>query len=303
MIEATAVELRQIETFIQIAQLKSFSRAAECLGYSQAAVTIQVKQLERELGVRLFDRMHKRVQITAQGQIFLSHAHAILQELNRAQLALDESGELRGVLHVGTIESLCHSKLPPILRHFRQTHPEVAVRITTASPEELIAMMERNQVDLIYILDDPRYNNSWHKAMEQKEAVVFVASASLGLDRQGPLKLEALLDYPFFLTETEANYRRALDRYLASRQRLIHPAVESGNTEFIIKLLEQNAGISLLPLFAVQESAEAGRISILDVKDFHLSMYRQIFYHKEKWTTREMEEFIRLANLPENETN
>lgn len=289
------MELRQIETFVRAAQMMSFSKAAESLGYSQAAVTVHIQLLERDLNTRLFDRMGKRIALTEQGRAFLTHAYAVIHELNKAQLTLDESTELKGGLHIGTIDSLCYTKLPPVLRHFRTAHPKVKIRITTASPEELFEMMGRNQVDIIYVLDDPKYDNNWHKVMEEREAVVFVASASLGLEQRSPLALDELLAYPFFLTESDANYRRAFERCLASRGKVIQTAIESSNTEFIIKMLEKTSGISLLPLFSVRESVIAGRISMLSVKDFNIVMYRQIFYHKDKWKTREMEEFIRLA--------
>ena len=110
-------------------------------------------------------------------------------------------------------------------------------------------------------------------------------------------RLEELLGEPFFLTEKNANYRKAFDRYLASKNILLTPFLEISNTEFILKMIEENKGLSFLPRFAVEESAESGHIRVLDVIDFHASMYRQIFYHKDKWKTREMDEFIRLASL------
>lgn len=291
------MEIRQLSTFIRVAQLQSFSKAAEGLGYSQSAVTVQIRLLEQELGTRLFDRIGRRITLTAQGRQFLTYAYNILYEVNKAKLSLSEEEELGNLLHVGTIESLCFSKFPPILRYFREHHPKVAVRITTASPEELIELMERNQLDLIYILDEPRYNNSWFKVMEKKEEVVFVSSSSFELAGKPQIKLDELLEEPFYLTESNANYRRVFDRYLASREIVLSPFLEISNTEFIIKMVAENKGLSFLPEFAVQESAGKGLLSVLDVADFHASMYRQIFYHRDKWKTREMDEFIRLARL------
>lgn len=290
------MELRQINTFIRIVQQQSFSKAAESLGYSQSAVTVQIRLLEEELNVRLFDRISKRIRLTSQGEQFLVHAHNILQEVNRAQLSMGEQDELCGSLHIGTIESLCFVKLPPILHDFRLNHPRVTINITTASPEELIEMMEHNQLDLIYILDEPRYNNNWNRVMEIRESVVFVASPSNPLAGTAGLHLNDLLDMPFFLTEKNANYRRAFDRFLAARKRIVTPLLESSNTEFILKMIEENDALSLLPRFSIEDSAARGKVAILDVMDFRLSMYRQIFYHKDKWKTREMEEFIRLAS-------
>src|SRR5699024_9697340 len=117
------MELRQLSTFIQVAQLKSFSRAAESLGYSQSAVTVQIRQLEEELHVRLFDRMYKRVVLTGQGRQFLDSAYSILQEVNRAALSLTgPEEELHGQLHIGTLESLCSARLPGVVRSFRVQH-------------------------------------------------------------------------------------------------------------------------------------------------------------------------------------
>ncbi|HJC47146.1 MAG TPA: LysR family transcriptional regulator [Candidatus Lachnoclostridium pullistercoris] len=291
------MEVRQLKTFVIIAQEESFSRAAELLGYSQSAVTVQIRLLEEELQVRLFDRMGKKTALTGQGRQFLEYANRIIQEVNRAKEAVVRESELLEPLHVGTLESLCFSKLPPVLGYFRRNYPKVAIKITTASPKELIAMMEKNQLDLIYFLDRPRYSNNWNKELEVREPIVFVASSDSPFAGKRGLKLEEILEEPFFLTEKNENYRRELDQYLESRNRELVPFLEITNTEFIIQMIRKNRGISYLPYFAVHESLKRGELAVLDVADFRIAMYRQIFYHKNKWRTREMEEFIRLAKL------
>lgn len=132
------MEVRQLNTLIRAAQFQSFSKAAESLGYSQSAVTVQIKALEEELGVRLFDRMGKRVILTAQGQCFLEYANSILDTIHNARRALSEDAELEGCLHIGTLESLCFFRLPGLMHQFRVEHPKVSLRVTTGSPEELI---------------------------------------------------------------------------------------------------------------------------------------------------------------------
>ena len=97
----------------------------------------------------------------------------------------------------------------------------------------------------------------------------------------------------------QANYRRTFDRFLASRQIELTPSLEISDTSFIIKMLERSSGISLLPRFAVAEPASRGDLRILEVSDFRLTMYRQMFYHKDKCCTREMDAFIQLASGPD----
>ena len=93
------MELRQLQTFTQIAQMQSFSRTAEMLGYSQSAVTVQIRQLENELGKRLFDRTGKKVVLTPQGEEFLEHANRILYDVHQAKASMNDTDELKNPLH------------------------------------------------------------------------------------------------------------------------------------------------------------------------------------------------------------
>lgn len=290
------MEIRQLQTFVQAAQLESFSKTAEMLGYSQSAITVQMRLLETELNTRLFDRMGKKVVLTPQGREFLKSANKILYEVNKASKSMNDDRELTNLLHVGTIESLCTAKFPRILSEFHSLHPRVNLQITIDSPEKLIRMMDHNELDLIYILDTPRWDENWVKVMELAEPVVFVASAASKFAGKEKMVLDDILQEPFFLTEKHANYRQALDQQLALRRQFISPVLEISDTAFIIHMLELNQGLSFLPYFAVEQDIYKHRITTLDIKDIHISMYRQIFYHKNKFRTREMEEFIRLAD-------
>lgn len=294
------MEIRQLATFIRVAQFKSFSRAAESLGYSQSAVTVQIRQLEEELNTRLFDRMGKRIALTDTGERFFSHACDVISQVNQARLSVAGTTELHGTLHIGTIESLTCLKMPAVLHRYRQHHPKVSIHITVGEPEELIEQMERGELDMIYVLDEPLYSNNWHKLMEQREEIVFVASASLGETLGGrELTTEELVQYPFFLTEKD-NYRRVLNRRLAARRCILTPSLECSDTSFLIRMLEMDRGVSFLPWYAVESSVQQGKLVRLSVADCYISLYRQIFCHKEKWRTREMDEFVRFAEQEDN---
>ena len=294
------MELRQLATFIRVAQFKSFSRAAESLGYSQSAVTVQIRQLEEELDTRLFDRMGKRIALTDTGERFLSHACDVMNQVNQARMSVTSTAELHGSLHIGTIESLACLKLPTVLHLYRKFNPKVSIRITVGEPEDLIEHMERGELDMIYVLDEPLYSNNWNKLMEQREEIVFVASASLREELGGKeLTIEELLTQPFFLTEQD-NYRRVLNRRLAARRTILTPSLECGDTSLLIRMLRLTRCI-LSAVVRVENSVKEGRLIRLSVEDCYISLYRQIFSHKEKWRTREMDEFVRVAKLADEE--
>lgn len=289
------MEIREIATFLQVAQLKSFSKAAKHLGYSQAAVTIQVKQLEKELKVHLFDRIGKQTTLTHQGAVFYEHAAAILRDLEHAKDAVMESSELTGTLCLGTIESICASIFPPLLKEYHRLYPQVNVSIITDSPETLLDMMNSNAIDIVYFLDKRMYDDKWIKVLEEPEDIVFVSSFEHPFAVCGNLSLEQVIAQPFILTEKNASYRFILEQYLAAQGMAIRPFLEIGNTEFIINLLRANMGLSFLPRFTIEADIESGHLAALDVKDFDMRIWRQIVYHKDKWVTREMSAFIELA--------
>ncbi len=290
------MEFREINTFLLIAQQQSFSKAAKALGYSQAAVTIQIKQLEKELGVTLFDRIGKKISLTEQGSIFYRHALEIMRSVDQAREALTEKDELSGQLRLGTIESICASIFPELLAEYHRLYPQVAISIVTESPEELLERMNENKIDLVYLLDRRIYDQRWHKILEIPERNIFVASPAHELARADrELDLDEVLDFPFLLTEKNASYRYILEQYLAATDRTICPFLEIGNTEFIIQMLLKNMGISFLPEFTIRKELENHTLTELKVKEFHMQTWRQIFYHRDKWVTRQMQAFFELA--------
>ena len=290
------MEFREITTFLQVAQHQSFSKAARQLGYSQAAVTIQIKQLENELGVHLFDRIGKQISLTHQGQVFYQYAISIQKDLAQARQAVSDSSELNGKLCLGTIESICASIFPELLSEYPRLYPEVTISIVTDSPDVLLERMNENAIDIVYLLDRRIYDNRWHKTLEIPEENIFVASPGHKLAQAGrELELDEVLQFPFLLTEKDASYRHMLEQYLAASDRSIRPFLEIGSTEFIIHMLLKNTGISFLPEFTIRREVEQKRLTALKVRGFQMQTWRQIFYHKDKWVTREMQEFLRLA--------
>ena len=290
------MEFRELSTFLQVAKLQSFSKAAKVLGYSQAAVTIQIKQLEQELGVHLFDRIGKQTSLTHQGSVFYDHAASIMRDIAQAKDAVSHPQKLNGHLCIGTIESICASLFPSLLTEYHKLHPEVNISIRTDSPDQLLEQINGNQLDLVYFMDKRVYDVKWEKVLEEPEEIVFAATADHPLaQRSEPLSLDDVLSYPMVVTEKNASYRLILEQYLAAMGKSLQPYLEIGNTDFILQFLKQKTGITFLPRFTVEKAVSEGYLRILSVKKFSIRTWRQILYHKDKWVTREMAEFIRLA--------
>lgn len=170
------MELRLLTTFLKVAQLQSFSKAAESLGYSQSAVTVQVQQLENELGVRLFDRIGKTVSITHYGQEFIPYARDVVSAAARAVSFTVEERDLTGTLRIGTIESIMTASFGEILPLYHERCPHVNTQLIESDTKTLSDMLMHNEVDLIYTLDDMGYDAQRVKLFECPQDIVIVAS-------------------------------------------------------------------------------------------------------------------------------
>ena len=254
------MEFRELSTFLQVAKLQSFSKAAKVLGYSQAAVTIQIKQLEQELGAHLFDRIGKQTTLTHQGSVFYEYAASIIRDMAQAKDAVSHPQKLTGRLCIGTIESICASIFPNLLTEYHKRHPEVNISIRTDSPDQLLEQINSNQLDLVYFMDKRVYDVKWEKVLEEPEDIVFAATPDHPLaQRDEPLELDEILSYPFVLTEKDASYRLLLEQYLAAMGKHLDPYLEIGNTDFILQFLRQNTGVTFLPHFTVERSVKSFR--------------------------------------------
>ena len=123
------MEVRNLVTFLKVTELKSFSRAAEALDYSQSAVTVQIQQLERELGVQLFDRIGKTVSITQYGKDFVSYARDVVSAIARASAFASSDSELSGTVRVGTLNSLLTASFSNIVPLYHERFPHVQISL------------------------------------------------------------------------------------------------------------------------------------------------------------------------------
>ena len=285
------MELRQLRSFLKIVEMQSFSRAAKDLGYSQSALSVQIHSLEQELGVRLFDRLGKQVGLTQPGQELYHRIVPVLNQLKEIRNAMQENPPAE-TLHLGMIESLCEAKMPRVIEYFREYYPDIKIRITIDSPAALLDRRDHNQVDIVYILDEPIYDIKWEKILEKKEDIVFVGSVDSPLVYRNEVPIEELIRQPFFMTEKEDNYRHSLDQHLASKGMELMPFLEVSDTGFILQMVQENLGFSFLPRYVVESSVYRSKLKIVNVKNFRMSMYRQLFYHKNKWLTSGMKAFL-----------
>ena len=287
------MEIRTLITFLRVAELRSFSRAAAQLGYSQAAVTIQIRQLEEELGVQLFERIGKKVRLTEEGRNLIPRAIDVMNAV-RAVRDLGRGDEPAGQLRLGTAESLLISVLPPVMMEFCRRCPKVEFSTCTDMVTGLFDMVRQNDIDVLYFLDRRTNFPEWVKVAERRERALFVTSPANPLAKERHISVERLLMEPLFLSEIGVSYRYAMEQELAAAGQEIRPVLETGNTDILTQMLLKNMGVSFLPEFVVRDYLADGRLAALDTVCPEIEMWSQLVYHRNKLVTPQMEIFLDL---------
>ena len=283
------MDLRSLNVFIEVAELGSFTRAGEKLGYSQPTVSFQIKQLEKELGVQLFDRIGHAVTLTDAGRDALAYAQNIWRLSQEMILGSEARRIPYGSVRIGIADSLCH---PLIVHHFsafRDSYPNVKMEISTGDTSALLDFLDHNEVDLICTMDDHVYDTNYIIAEEEEIPVHFVVSAQNPLARKKRVHVEDLLDKPFLLTERGMSYRRLMDEKLARNSMRISPVLETGRADLICSLVEEDAGVAFLPDYVTEESVRIGKLVRLNVPDFQVVVWKQLLYRRDKWLSLPMQ--------------
>ncbi len=286
------MELRNLLTYSKVCEAMSFSKAADELGYAQSTVTMQIAQLEEELGVKLFDRSGKRIRLNAKGQELLCYANRLIALAGEAKANVSDARTPRGSLRIGVIESVGAFFLPDILQRYLVKFPEVHVQVLTATTREIMEMLRQNKIDLMLTLDDRVYDPDWTCAWSREEKIVFLCGPDHPFAGRRSVPLEELMGENMLLTERQCNYRDAFERICAEHQLQPRSSLEIGCTNTILRFTEQNLGVAFLPELTARESLETGRLAGFTVREISIQMLTQLVFRKSMWCTPAMEAFI-----------
>jgi DNA-binding transcriptional LysR family regulator len=244
------ISLDQLQTFAEVVEFGSFSAAAERAGITQPAVSLQIRQLERQLGVRLIERVGRRAQATPAGQDLLVHARRIREEVATALAAIapHRSGAL-GRVRIGTGATACIYLLPPILRKLRERMPGLEITVRAVNTPDILKLLEDNALDLA-LVTLPASGRSFEITKIYEEELVAVFPAHEPPPNE-PITPRFLAEKPLILYETGGNSRRVVDQWFLRGGHTSKPVMELGNVEAIKELVGAGLGWSVLPRLAV----------------------------------------------------
>lgn len=290
------MDLRQLNAFITITKLQNFTAAANSLGYAQSTVTTQIKLLEEELGVKLFERMGKSISLTYEGKKLLPYAKQMIKLDSDIKNVIFNEEKPSGTLTIGAAESLCVLRLPLILKEYRKLYPDVDISIKFGNCASFRTMLRDNIIDIAFSLGKKIDSEEYIPYVEIKEEMVLLSNAEHQLINKEKVYPSDLENEMLILTEMGCSYRAAFETSLRNNKIKPNIVLETGSVQAIKQFTMSGLGISLLPKVAVEQELEEGKLVKLNYYGPELNIYSQVLYHKDKWISPAMKEFMILAS-------
>lgn len=289
------MELRDLRTFVTVAGLLNFNQAGRALHAAQSTVSVRIQALEEELGVRLFDRLGRRVILTEAGRRLLGYGRKLLDMEEEARAFVAGEDKAGGALVVRMPESLCVRRFSPVLARFHQQYPNVGLQLLPCVFNGLVEDLRRGVTDLAFVMAYEVFSRDMRSAYLGTEALVVVAAPGhplAGLSGVGPADVTG---QTLFVATSDCSYRRIFEGLLAQAGTLPASVVECGSVAAVERFVADGLGFSVFPEITVREAVAAGRLMVLPWTEGPLEAAVLMLWHKDKWLGPALAGFMALC--------
>jgi DNA-binding transcriptional LysR family regulator len=255
------ITLRQLRVFAAVARHQSFARAADELHLTPPAISMQIKELESEIGLPVFDRTSRRVSLTMVGEHLLTHARRVLASMRDAEdLVARFRGLKTGALDVGMVSTAKYF-LPRLLAQFRAEHPGIEIRLQVCdNREQIVSLLQQGAVELA-IMGRPPKGYPTRAEPFALHPHVLVTARDHPFTRLDEVPALALADQSFIVREPGSGTRAALDEYMHAHHMTPRVAMQMSSNEAIKQAVMVGMGVALLSLHTIGLELEHGLIA------------------------------------------
>jgi DNA-binding transcriptional LysR family regulator len=272
---------RQLSVFEAVARHLSFSRAAQELHLSQPAVSMQIKQLEENVGISLFEQLGKKIFLTEAGHELYHYSRVIAQQLSEAEAVLSElRGLKRGKLKI-SVASTANYFAPQLLATFTQRLPSITVSLDVTNRQALLQQLANNEMDMA-IMGQPPDGLDLVAESFMENPLVVIAPVNHPLTRKKAIPLARLAEETFLIREAGSGTRIAMERHFDAHRVKVQTGMEMSSTEAIKQAVQAGLGLGVVSLNTVELEIEAKRLKILDVEGFPIRRHWYIVHRKDK---------------------
>lgn len=280
---------KSLVTFKTILEVGSFQKAADKLGYTQSTVTFQIKQLEEELALKLFEKIGRRMELTQAGKDIMPYIDMILQGAEQISNYGKSLSEISGSLKLAIPDSILIYNMQPFMQAFTHEAPNVQLIVNSIQSGEINQSIADGTADIGINCEKDSYPDSViHKKLGKYKAVLVTS----------PFANNNLLDFitphqrkPFSMicNEPDGYYQLDMDKYLSEKDIFLNPPMKVQSIEAVKRCVMNNLGIAVVPTYSIGEELKNG--SLMPIKtELDEKTYDSFYiYHKNKWVSPQME--------------
>ena len=268
MEESMAISDDAYRVFYHVAICKSFTRAAQVLNSSQPNITRIIRQLEQELGCRLFTRSNKGIVLTAEGEILFAHAQTAVQHISRAEAELkSRSGMQTGQVTIAASEAALRSVLLPALRDYRRDFPSVQVNVHSMTTENAMRQILHHLADVAITTKPLRRDTDLRLEELADFPDVLIAPPALAAGVEAPCTPERAARWPFISMHRQSVSYEMLRGYFSRHGVLFQPTTYVSSLSQIVPMVSSGLGAAILPAFMAAAQLRAGEVVQVPLTD------------------------------------
>ncbi len=255
------MEIRQLKAFLAIAETKTFTAGARRVNVTQAAISMQIRQLEDEVGIPLFTRTPRRVILTEAGERLLDRARRILREHDTALAEISEiAGAEYGRLRIGSASALfTTAQLPSILEKLRRKFPNAEITVGSGTSQTLVDKIMHGDIDIAFVSLPVEAANIQTDLLFSDE-IVAISHPSHPLAKQKVISAAALAGEQLILGEQGGNTRRMIDDFFSAANVRPHVVMELSRQEAVNQMVENNLGVGTAGAKTIADEIREGRL-------------------------------------------
>jgi len=290
------MDLKYLATFLAIVQEGGFSKAAQKLNYTQSTITFHVGQLEKELGVQLFEKAGRNMALTKAGEQLLPYAEEVRTAVRKMRNFQCGAEECRGTLRIGAPETLLCFRLPALLKEFHHRAPNVQLFLSSMNSRKVCEGLKEDTLDIGVFYETRRGNmDSVELHPFETYPIHFYASPKVRLTHPDFVTPgQSMPELSRIVQPMPGSIREQFDKYLKDKSIMMGNSIEIRSTQTIINLARNDVGICFLPDFVVREEVERGTLAQIGESGAEGEIHAMYGCHINKWKSAAIRVFLEL---------
>lgn len=289
------MDVRNLEVFLSVAKHLNFTRAGEEVNLAQPSVSVRIRQLENEVGLKLFEQLGKKIALTEAGLSLIPHARRVMAAVEDATQCIRElQGLERGSLRIGASTTPGMYLIPKAIASFKAQYPNIEIHLRIKDTQQVEVGILNNEFDFGFVgghlVGDEVATLAW-----LVDQLVLIVPPDHNFARRKSVKPTQLLKQKFILREAGSATRATIVNYLQNSDVIIEPIMEMENPESVKKAVQSGLGIAFISRFAVETELKAKSLVAVRVSGLDIRRELKIVYRKDKHLGRAAQTFIQMT--------